>query len=386
MSAGHTLTGLIPTLFAALDTVQRELVGVIPGVSLDSKVERAAKDQTVTSHVAPAATASDITPAVTPPDDGNQTFGTVEVKITKARRVPIRWQGEESKSVNQPGGPGVNPLMRDQFAQAIRTLVNEVETDVTAEARKSASRAYGTAGTAPFGTAADLSDSANVLKIIEANGLGTLERSLILNADAMANVRGKQSTLFKVNEAGSADLLRRGILGDLHGSQARQTAQLGLVTKGTGTGYLVNNGAGYAIGDTAITLDTGTGTILAGDVITFTGDTNKYVVVTALAANVVTIGKPGLRKALADNTALTVGNDFTPSILLARQSLVLAARAPALPEGGDSATDRFTITDPVTGLSFEVSVYKQYRQIQYEVALAWGVKAVKQEGIALLLG
>lgn len=385
----NTLTRLIPDLFAALDTVQRELVGVLPGVTMDPQVARAALNESVISPIAPPALATDVTPGVVPPDDGDQDIGNTIVTITKVRRVPIRWNGEQSKGVNN--GIGVNTIFRDQVAQAIRTLVNEMEADVTAEARKSASRAYGTAGTSPFGTSGDLTDSSETLRIIEENGGAGLERSLVLNSNAMSNVRGKQTVLFKVNESGSDQLLRRGIMGDLHGSQVRQSAQLRTVVKGTGSGYLVNNGAGYAVGATAITVDTGAGTILAGDTITLAGDANKYVVNAPLAGNVVTIASPGLKVAVADNTAITVGNNFTPSVLFAKSAIVMATRAPALPKDPsgrerDLAEDRMTITDPVTGISFELSVYAQYRQLQYELAIAWGQKGVKPDNISLLLG
>lgn len=385
----NTLTGLIPDIYEAFDTVSREIVGVIPGVTLDSSAARAAVGQTVTSPVTPAATATDITPGVTPPDDGDQVIGNVQMTISKSRRVPIRWNGEQTRGVNS--GVGTRRIFQDQVAQGIRTLVNEMEADVVLEARRNASRAYGIAGTAPFGTPNDLTDSSGPLQILEDNGAAGLTRSLILAPSAMNNVRGKQSVLFKVNEAGTDQLLRQGILGDLHGAQARQSAQLRAVVKGTGAGYLVNNGAGYAVGAKAIALDTGAGTVLAGDVVTFTGDGNKYVVATALTAGVVTLAEPGLLQAVADNTAMTVGNSFTPSILHTKASIVLATRAPALPMDPsgverDMAEDRMSITDPVTGLSFELAVYTQYRQIQYEIAIAWGQKAQKREHIALLLG
>lgn len=376
----NTLTDLIPDLYAAMDTVSRELVGFIPSVTIDPSTARAAVGQAVRSPVAPEAAASDIAPGVTPPDDGDQTIDNRSITITKSRRVPVRWNGEQSLGVNS--GPGFNNVLRDQFAQAMRTLCNEVETDLAA-LYLSASRAYGTAGTTPF--AADLSDTAQMLKILQDNGAPNTNLQMVINTTAGAKLRSL-SNLTSVNQAGDASLLRQGVLLDIHGFALRESAKVNNVVKGTGASYLVNNGAGYAIGDTVIAADTGTGTILAGDIVTFAGDPHKYVIASALSGGSFTLAGPGLRQALADNTAITVGNSYAANMAFSRSAIVLATRAPALPEQGDMADDRLMITDPVSKLAFEVALYRQYRQIQYEISLAWGVANFKPEHTAILLG
>lgn len=379
----NTLTNLIPTLYEALDVVSRELVGFIPAVNRDSNVERAAKDQSVRVPVVPEATAADITPGVTAPDTGDQSIGNVEITISKARAVPVRWNGEETRGL-QTAGTYQN-ITRDRFAQAFRTLVNEIEADVASLYSK-ASRAFGTAATAPFGTANELDDAAEVRRILDDNGAPQTDLQLVLGSAAIANLRGKQSVLFKVNEAGTDDMLRRGIVGMLHGFEIHNSAKVKSHTKGTGASYLVNDGTPPGVGDTSITVDTGTGTVLAGDVITLAGDSNKYVVKTALAANTIVIAEPGLRVAADDDDAITVGGTYTANMAFHRGAIALATRLPALPDGGDAADDRMTMTDPVSGLSFEVAVYRQYRQVHYEVGIAWGYQAIKPEHMAILLG
>lgn len=385
----NTLTGLIPTLYNGLDIVSRELVGIIPAVTSDFQYTRAAVGQTVMSPVAPVATATDITPAVTPPNDGDQTIGNKPMVITKARRVPIRWNGEEKLGLDN-NGASYNIILANQFAQAMRTLTNEVESDLGALYTK-ASRAYGTSGTAPFGTAGDLTDAAGALQILEENGAQNLDFQLVLGTAAMFNLRGKQSVLFKVNESGREDMLRNGITDRLEGLALRQSAGIRRATAGTGASATTNN-AGYAVGATTITLaSAGTGTILAGDVITFAGDSNKYVVASGDTdvsnGGTITLQAPGLRQAIpAAATNITVSATGARNMFFARSAIALATRAPALPAQGDSAADRMIITDPISGLSFEVSMYLQYRQVQYEVALAWGCEVVKNEHLGILLG
>lgn len=383
----NTLTGLIPAAYAALDVVSRELVGLIPSVTRDASTERAAVGQTVSSPVAPAATASDITAGLEVPDAGDQTIGKVDVSITKSRMVQIRWNGEEQRGLNN-GGAGSENILRDQITQALRTLTNEVEADLAA-LYSAASRSYGVGTTVPFGTAGDYTDASNVLKILLDNGAMSLDRQMVLNTGAGANLRGKQGG--KANEAGSDSILRQGVLLDIHGFAIRESAQIKTHTKGTGASA-TTNAAGYAVGATTITLaSAGTGTIVAGDSITFAGDSNQYLVVTGDTdvsnGGTVVIAAPGLRQAIpAAATNITVSASGPRSMAFTRNAIALAHRLPALPNGGDKAVDRTTITDPRSGLSFELAMYPGFRQMNYIIAAAWGVKMVKPEHCALLLG
>lgn len=381
----NTLTGLIPTLYEALNVVSREMVGFIPAVRLDSGAERAAVNQTVRVPIGESGELENITPGADPANSGDTPVGFADVTITKSQAAPIRWNGEEQRAVGSSGT--YNRVLADQFASGMRKLVNAVEVDCAVAAKIGASRAYGTAGTAPLGTANDLSDLAGVAQILDENGCPIGDRQLVLNSAAIANLRGKQSVLFKVNEAGSSDMLRTGMTDLLQNMAVRYSAGARLHTKGTGTGYLVDDADGVAIGDTEVVVDTGADTILAGDVVTFAADAvNKYVAGTALSGSAFSLNKPGARVLIPNNNAITVGNSYTPNFAFSRTAIVLAARAPASPEGGDAADDAMMLTDPVSGLTFEVRVYRQYRQVKFEVCLAWGVSVIKPEHVALLLG
>jgi hypothetical protein len=75
----------------------------------------------------------------------------------------------------------------------------------------------------------------------------------------------------------------------------------------TGTGYQMNGA--HAIGATALTIDTGAGSILPGNVITIAGSTHKYLVTAATVATphtTVWLAAPGLRAAVLNNAAVAI--------------------------------------------------------------------------------
>lgn len=380
----NNLNNLIPHLLEALDVVSREMTGFVPAVNRDNTVERAALNQSVRVPVTGQEQSADNTPGVTAPNTGDTTVGEVDVTISKSKHVPVRWNGEETRGLSNAGI--FTSVQADRFYQAMRTLVNEMEIDLYREAYRNASRAYGTAGTTPFGTAGDMSDFAGPLRILEENGAPKNDLQLVLGHGAIGNLRGKQSGLFKVNEAGSSDMLRNGMTDRVMGFALRHSDAVGLHTKGTGAGYLVNNASGIAVGGTNIAVDTGTGTILPGDIVTFNGNTDKHVANSSIAGGAFRIGAPGARAAIANDTALTVGNNYVPNVAFARSAIVLATRMPAMPEGGDSADDAIVVTDPVSGISFEIAVYRQFLQVVYHVRIAWGFRTIKSEHVALLIG
>ena len=135
----NTLTSLIPTIYEALDVVSREMIGFIPAVAKDVSAERAALNQQILVPVTQAQAAQDITPAVIPPDTGDQTIGNVPMTITKCKMVPIRWNGEQQKGFKSTGT--YERVLREQFAQGFRTLANLSKPTCFTAAYQGASRA-----------------------------------------------------------------------------------------------------------------------------------------------------------------------------------------------------------------------------------------------------
>lgn len=382
----NTITNLVPDLYAALDTVSRELVGFIPAVARNSTAERAAVGEDVRYPIAPSNITSNIIPAMTVPEPTDQTIGSDTISITKAKAVEFGFVGETQRGLNN--GPGYMTVQADMIAQAMRALTNEVEADLASAALLGTSRGFGTAGTTPFAT--NTNEVSQVRKILVDNGAAPSDLQLVFDTTAGANLR----TLYGINtnrDLSNVTVREQGVLATPHGISLRETGAVMSHTSGTASGA-TTNAAGYAVGAKTITLaSAGTGTILAGDPISFAGDPNKYIVASGDAdvsnGGTITLVEPGLKVAIpASATAITVTADFTGGVAFQRNAIQLVTRAPALPQEGDAAKDRMMITDPRSGLAFEVSVYGGFRKVRYELALAWGWKVTQPRHTALLIG
>lgn len=376
----NTLTDIMPVLYKAFHKVSRKITGSLMGVYRNSEASQAALNETIKYPIVPGFGASnDITPAATAPDPDGRTIGKGEIVITKAKAQPFFFTGEDERALDNGGM--LSDVTEQTFTQAIMSLCNEMALDVNTTAYQNASRVIGVPGVTPFKS--NLDELALVRQILIDNGCTDGDLHLTIDTSAGVNLRNL-AQLQKQNETPDQAILKQGILTNLGGFDIHEDAFVVKHTKGTGNGYQLN-GAGAAKA-TTLGLDTGTGTILAGDILNITDEANRYCVNTALDGGNITIAEPGLINAIANDTTVTIGNSYRANFAHQRYALHLVTRLPSMPKMGDMAADVTVLTDPITKLSFAVALYKQYKRVMIEISIVWAVKAIKKDWITILQG
>lgn len=375
----NTFTSLAADIYEAADRVGRELVGGVNSVNINSGAQEASKGDTVRAAFTAAQTVSTTyAPSMTIPEGTDQTVSNKTMSLSTYASIQIPYTGEDQKHLNN--GAGYESVYGDQIQQAFRSICNKIELDLMLELANNAGQAYGTAGTTPF--ASNLNDLPNVRKLLVDRGMpDDGQVSAIYNTLAGVNIRNL-SNLYKVNEAGNDQLLRQGVLLDLYGMKIKESGQVNAHAIGNGASYVLNGT--HAVGATSIVVKTGTGTILAGDVITI--NSKKYVVNTGVAAAGTLTINSGLLAAGADGDTVTISAASTSNIVLHKNAAELAMRPIAVPFGGDAAVDRMVVQDPWSGLVFSLAMYKGFQKQMIEIGCLYGVKAWKPDFICVHLG
>ena len=389
MSNTLTVSDLTEILYQARDKVVAEPVGAMNSVLVNAGSEGVSIGGTVKSAVTAAPTLNtSVTPAMTVPAADDQTVTANELTIGQTANVRIPLVGEAVAQLAATIGWAA--AYEQLLAQGIRVIRNAIEAHVLTVGYKGASRAVGTAGTTPFATSHGLIVQAHQILIDNGCPEDDGTTSLVLGTTACSNLK-LLSNIYKVNEAGGDDVLRRGVITDIDGVMIKKSAQVQSHTKGAGTGYDADLAAGYAVGATTIHLDGGTVNttgIKAGDVVTFAGDTNKYVVntgTTEIEEDII-LNKPGLRVALDDTDEMTIGDSYAANLMFHRNAIELVMRPPAEPPGGDAASAQVTLLDEVSGLVFNAAIYKGYRMNSIDITCYYQAKVWKSEFVAALLG
>lgn len=377
----NTLTALQPVLYSAAQQVSAEPFGVINSINANFDDKAVAKGDTVSVPIAPTRTPTDFTPANVASSGTDAVADNVGVQISASKKVDWHLTGEQIRSLEN--GQSDKEWVRQMIAQGMRALRNLAEADACVAIKQGASRAIGTAGTNPFASNIDI--IADVRKILQDNGAPLADLQLCINSSAGTAAR-KLGIIQQAYQAGSDAERRSGELLRQFGFRITESAGIVAHTPGTGAGTYQLNGA-HALLAKTLAVDTGSGTVLAGDVITIANgtpaDTNKYVVNTALSAGNLIIGRPGLKSSHIDNDVVTLAAAYTPNLAFERGAVVGIMRPPVMP--ANPTIQQMLVSDE-KGMTYLFLDIAQYGQRTWELHLAWGFKVVQGEHVALVLG
>lgn len=376
----NTLTALAQLNAAAIQEVRKNLKGLIPAVTADMDATPVAKGEKISVPVLSAAAGADATPSNTSSSGSDTTVTVKEVELTKRRKSTFHATGDDVKVINRIG---FQAWYSQRITRAMQVLLDEVEADLAALHVK-ATYGCGVPGTTPFSS--DITVMSTLKRLQEEAGIPADDLTLVINPRAGENLRNR---LGKVNEVGSAETLRDGIVSRLEGFNIRTSAQIKTHTKDSASGYVLNGGE--SAGATALTVNTGSGATKEGDTVSLADDTSGllYIASGDIATNELPLNG-ALKVAIATGKAVTIASHVA-NMAFHRRALQLAIRPTALPPGGDAADDAMIVSDlPVaqggTGLAFLVLRYGQYLQASYEVHATWGVGATEAEGLWKLAG
>jgi len=375
----NVFTNLAADIYVAAEKVGAELVGGVGAVRINSGSQQAAKGDTVRSaFTQPQTVSTTYAPSMTIPEGTDQTVDNKTMSLNTYASIQIPYTGEDIKHLNN--GAGYETVYGNQIEQAMRSIRNKIELDLMLHLGQNAGNAYGTAGTTPYAT--NMNDLPNIMKLLldrgcpdDGNITGIYDTTAAVNIQNLSN-------LFKVNEAGDSALLRRGVLGQLYNVILARSAQVARPAVGTAASYVLDGA--HAAGAKSITVKTGTGTLVAGDVVTI--NSVKYVVNTGLAAAGTFTIQSGLVAAGSDGDTVTLSAISRRNVVLHKDAAELAMRPLANPINGDAAVDVIDVRDPVSGLVFRLSAYKGFHKAMIEIGVLYGYKLWLPDFAAIHLG
>jgi hypothetical protein len=339
------------------------------------------KGKTVDVEIPPTATASAITASNAYPSNTDTTATTVPITLDK-------WYGSDF----QMSDKDMTQVDKDQnfypaAAEAsLWAVVKQVDDDLLA-LYKDVYNAGGTAGTTPFAsTSAAWTTGAR--KLLNQSLAPMDDRTVVLDADAEANAVNL-SEFKSLYASGDPGVIVDGEIGRKLGANWVLNQGVDTHTRGTLTGSPLINNASVGIGDTSVPMDATslTGTVVVGDIFTVAGDTQQYTVTAnaTAATNAITVAfSPAAKVAWADDAAVTFIASHQANLAFNRGAFALATAPFESVDPSLGMTQ--SVVDPLSGLTIRLEVSRQYKQTRWEWDVLYGVKTIRPELAARILG
>ncbi len=376
----NTLSVLkVNILAGALDTLSKSMtVAKIVNTNTDLSGATAQKGDTISFSNPAAQAVADVTPAAVPPALTDTAITETTVQLSNWKNTRFSLTDQEAAAIMNPNG-----FVTSQANESARALGEYINSSAWS-CYKSVYGYAGTAGTNPFAT--NINPIADARKTLNDQLCPKGNRFAVFsNASEAAAL--KLGTFNTAYSRGSDVTLNSGELGDLYGFHCYADEQVPTHTAGTiTTGAIAKASTVQAVGVTSVTCTTAASTgavaLKQGDIVTFSGDSQTYVVgadVTQASASTdftLTIS-PAKVVALAGSETLAVKASHEVNLAFDPAAFALALRAPssAMP-GMDSEDSGMTMVEPKTGIPLRLDLYRGFHAWQVELSILFGVKII----------
>ncbi|MCK5606319.1 hypothetical protein KAR91_30745 [Candidatus Pacearchaeota archaeon] len=381
MALSNDIAALVPTLLARGLMVLRSRVLMTQLVNLDYSEDAKGKGDTIDVPVSGAKTATDVTPSANQTEPSNTTITKVQVPLDQHKSADFGLV--DSDLLKIAANQNFIPLEMDECFQALATAINAT----VFQQYKGVYGYVGTAGTTPFGSTT--ADAVNARKVLNQQRAPLMNRRGVLDFDAEATALAL-AEFSDAEKVGSGDVKLTGEIGrkfgiDWYADDDVPTHTAGTLG-GTGVDTVAKASTAQAVGLKAVVSTVGATNAMAlleGDIITFAGDSQTYVL-TADAAGAATTDvtlniEPGLKVALVGSEVISLKATHVSNLVFHRDAFALALRSLGGEVNLTQSANMFTLADPATGLVMRLELIRQSKQWKWELDALWGAKLVRPE-------
>ena len=392
----NTLDLLIQKILARGLTVLRKKVLMTRLVNTDFKNEAKEYGTTIDIPYSTAKTVKTITPSHIPTAPTDQTTRFAQITIDQWKGSDFGMNDNEMRHIN------ANDFwVPDQVVQSMDTIAVALNASIFSK-YTGVYGTYGTAGTTPFGSSVEGLSATGIRKVLNKQLCPAEGRSSVMDYDAEANALGITAFNSAETTGDNGAVKIKGEIGEKFGIMWNADSYVPTHTKGAGatTGvYLVDLTAGYTAEPTLRystvhidTVDSNANALVAGDIITFAGQTQTYAVITSgVGATGADEGdiviSPGLQADLADGVAITKVDSHVVNLVFHKDAFGLAMRNPSMGLSEvDEVINSRTMADSRSGVILRLEKIRMYKQTMWDFDAIWGAGLVRPEFAARLLG
>lgn len=343
---------------------------VMPRLVLQDFAKEDAAHMSVINMAVPRAKTTRNVSAGTEATYDDQDMDLHAITLDQWKYAAFRMSDKEQKEVMVDG------MLPSNASEALKSLCNTVDSYIITQMRAKCPWVYGTVGTIPNG----IDDLIGVRKILQQNAAPAQNRALVMSTAVEAELLAL-SQFSSVNVSGRLDGLVQGDMGVKFGMDlaADQNWDSITYTSGDKAGTILTDGA-IAVGDTVINIDGGTAAklLIAGDVVTFVGHSQQYMVQSytgTVNSGTITVFPP-VKAIVATNSVITPlwtasqaptihGMGFAPGFfgLVNRQ-------LPPVQDGLGSIV--VSDQDPITGLILRLEVTRAHKMTNWVWDMLYG--------------